>query len=212
MSSAAPRLYLITDRRATNGRPLVDVVRAALAGAPAGAVAVSLREKDLDARALLDLARALRAVTRDAGATLYVNDRADVALAAEADGVHLGTRALAPDEVARLAPKLAIAVSTHGRAEVEAAARARDAGADVRFAVFGPIWDTPSKRALGSPVGLEALRGAAGLGLPLLALGGVTAERAASCRAAGAVGVAAIRAICSAEDPSAAVAALLAGP
>ncbi len=213
-SRGVPRLLLITDRKATGGRPLVDVVSDALAGVPAarrGEVAVALREKDLEARALLELARALRAVTRAAGAALFVNDRLDVALAAEADGVHLGGRSLAPADVARVAPGLALAVSTHGRAELEAALRARDLGADIRFAVFGPVWDTPSKRALGTPVGLAALTDAATLGLPLLALGGVTPERVPACRAAGAFGVAGIRAICSADEPSAAVGALLAG-
>jgi thiamine-phosphate pyrophosphorylase len=202
-----PRLYLITDRCATAGRPLIDVVRAALAGASRGALAVQLREKDLEARALLALARELRAVTREAGAALFVNDRFDVALAAEADGVHLGGRSLAPADVARLAPGLPIAVSAHTRAEVE---RARACPA-VRFAVFGPVWDTPSKRPYGPPLGLEALRAAAGVGLPLLALGGVTPDRAPSCRAAGAVGVACIRAVLEARDPGAIVHALLAG-
>ncbi|MDB4981230.1 MAG: thiamine-phosphate diphosphorylase, partial [Myxococcales bacterium] len=89
--------------------------------------------------------------------------------------------------------------------------RARDRGADLRFAVFGPVWDTPSKRALGTPVGLAALTDAATLGMPLLALGGVTPARVPACRAAGAFGVAGIRAICSADDPAAAVGALLAG-
>jgi thiamine-phosphate pyrophosphorylase len=213
--AVAPRLYLITDRHATGGRPLVDVVRAALAGVPAalrGAVAVALREKDLEARALLALARELRALTRDSGAPFFVNDRVDVALAAQADGVHLSGRSLAPADVARLAPSLGVAVSTHSRAEVEAAARARAAGVDVRFAVFGPVWDTPSKRGLGVPVGLEALRAATAAGIPVLALGGVTADRVADCRAAGAAGVACIRAICSAPDPAAAVLDLLTGP
>jgi len=204
-----PRLYLITDRRATAGRPLVEVVRRALAGAPPGAVAVQLREKDLEGGALLALARELRAVTRDAGAALFVNDRVDVALAAGADGAHLGGRALRPADAARIAPatELALAVSTHARAEVEAA-RACPA---VRFAVFGPVWETPSKRRLGAPVGLDALRAARQAGLPLLALGGVTPTRATECRAAGADGIACIRAVLEADDPSAAVRALL-GP
>jgi thiamine-phosphate pyrophosphorylase len=209
MPDAVPRLYLVTDRRATAGRPLVEVVRAALAAAPAAArstIAVQLREKDLEGRALLELARALREVTRAAGAALYINDRIDVALAADADGVHLGGRSLAAAEAARIAPRLAIAVSTHARAEVEAAARA-----GARFAVFGPVWHTPSKRPLGAPVGLDALREAAAVDLPLLALGGVTPENAASCAAAGAAGVACIRAILQADDPGAALVRLLAG-
>lgn len=196
----SPRLYLVTDRHATGGRPLPEVVRAALAGLPPaarGAVAVSLREKDLEARALLALARDLRAITRDAGATLFVNDRPDVALAADADGVHLGGRSLSPADVARFAPGLAVGVSTHGRAEVQAAAR----HPNVAFAVFGPVWDTPSKRAYGAPVGLDALRDAATVGLPLLALGGVTAARAPECVGSGAAGIACIRAVLAAPDP-----------
>jgi thiamine-phosphate pyrophosphorylase len=207
---SVPRLYVITDRHATAGRALTDVVRAALAGAPAdarGAVAVQLREKDLDGRALTALAHELRALTRAAGAALYVNDRVDVALAVGADGVHLGGRALCPADVARVAPALTVAVSTHTRAEVEAAARAPN----VRFAVFGPVWDTPSKRPYGPPVGLDALGDAVTVGLPLLALGGVTSARVAEARAAGAVGVACIGAISAADDPAAALAALLAG-
>jgi thiamine-phosphate pyrophosphorylase len=202
-----PRLYLITDRRATAGRPLADVVRAALAGLPPaarGSVAVSLREKDLEARALLDLARALREITGAAGAKLFVNDRVDVALAAGADGVHLGGRSLSPADVARIAPRLMVGVSTHGRPEaVDAAGEP-----NVAFAVFGPIYDTPSKRAYGPPVGLAALRDAVVSGLPLLALGGVTPERAPECLAAGAFGVACIRAVLEAPDPGGALATM----
>jgi thiamine-phosphate pyrophosphorylase len=207
MPDAVPRLYLITDRRATAGRSLADVVAAALAAVPVearGAVAVQLREKDLEARALLALARELREVTSAAGAALYVNDRVDVALAAGADGVHLPAGGLAPADVARIAPDLSIAVSTHARSEVEAAARA-----GARFAVFGPVWDTPSKRPYGPPLGVEALREATGVGLPLLALGGVTPDRVYECRAAGAAGAAVIRAVFAADDPGAALVRLL---
>jgi thiamine-phosphate pyrophosphorylase len=209
MRGAVPRLILVTDRRATAGRPLVEVVRAALAAVPAearGAVAVQLREKDLEGRALLELARALRDVTAAAGAALFVNDRADVALAADADGVHLGGRSFSPADVARFAPRLAVGVSTHSRGDVEAAARA-----GARFAVFGPVWETPSKRPYGAPVGLDALRDAATVGLPLLALGGVTPANASACAAVGAAGVACIRAVLEANDPGAALVRLLAG-
>jgi thiamine-phosphate pyrophosphorylase len=205
---AVPRLYLITDRHATASRPLVEVVRAALAGVPAGAraaVAVQLRERDLEGRALLELARELREVTWAAGVALYVNDRVDVALAVGADGVHLGGRSLAPRDVARIAPELAVAVSTHARADVLVAR----AAPNVRFAVFGPVWDTPSKRAYGTPVGLAALRDAAAVGLPLVALGGITAERVGECLSAGAAGVACIRAVLGAEAPEIVVRTLL---
>jgi thiamine-phosphate pyrophosphorylase len=208
----APRLYLITDRRATGGRPLGAVVAAALAGAerfrlPDGRlpVAVQLREKDLPARELLALAGVLRAVTAAARAELFVNDRLDVAVACRADGVHVPASGLPPEEARRLAPRLRVAVSTHDPAEV---ARARAAGAD--FAVFGPVFETPSKRAFGPARGLEALRAAAARGLPVLALGGVTPERADTCRAAGASGVSCIRAVLGAPDPGAVTAAFLA--
>jgi thiamine-phosphate pyrophosphorylase len=201
---------LITDRHATNGRPLLDVVGAALRGivgvAPAD-VAVQLREKDLEGRALTELARALRAVTSAAGVALYVNDRVDVALAVGADGVHLGHASLSPAVVAAIAaglqPPLAIALSAHAAADLAALDRpTRDR---VAFAVFGPINDTPSKRAFGPPVGLAALRAAAGLGVPLVAIGGIAAADVPGARAAGAAGVACIRAILGAPDPAATV-------
>jgi thiamine-phosphate pyrophosphorylase len=201
-----PRLYLITDRAATGGRALGAVVRAALAAVtrgdvPAGALAVQLREKDLEGGPLAALAHELRDLTAAAGVALYVNDRVDVALAVGADGVHLGAGGLAPADVARISPGLSVAVSAHAPSEIEAAARAPN----VRFAVFGPIFDTPSKRAFGAPPGLAALRDAVGVGLPLVAIGGISAARAAACLDAGAVGVAFIRAAMSAPDPARAI-------
>jgi thiamine-phosphate pyrophosphorylase len=100
-----------------------------------------------------------------------------------------------------MAPGLAVAISAHLPSEIEAAARLPN----VRFAVFGPVYDTPSKRAFGAPPGLPALRAAAGLGLPVLAIGGISAARAAACLEAGAVGVAFIRAAMSASDPARAI-------
>jgi len=200
----APRVYLITDRRATNGRPLVDVVARALdgAGAHAASVAVQLREKDLDARALFALARALRAVTSQRGARLFVNDRVDVALACAADGVHLGGGALLAADVERIAPGLQLAISTHAVAEVS---RHHDA-TRLSFMVFGPVFETPSKRPYGPPLGLTALRDACATGAPVLAIGGLDGERARACQAAGAAGVAVIRAVLSAVDPGRAMA------
>lgn len=206
-SFGAPRLYLVTDRHATGGRPLVGVIAAALRGlrgrpfAP-GAVAVQLREKDLPARELLALARELREVTSAGGARLFVNDRIDVALAADADGVHLGGRALTIDDVHAVAPGLQIAASTHSAAE--AARRAGDPR--VTFVVLGPIFETPSKRAFGPPLGLEALRAACATGAAVVAIGGIDAERARSCRAAGAAGTAVIRAVLGAPAPDRAIA------
>ncbi len=204
----APQLYLITDRHATRGRPLAVVVAAALHGAPPGdraKIAVQLREKDLSGRQSLELALELRVVTRHFGAQLFVNDRVDVALASGADGVHLGAGSLCVQDVRQIAPSLRIGVSTHSRADIEMAA-----AGGASFAVFGPVFETPSKRALGRPQGLESLASAAqtadGLGLPLVALGGVVPQNGAACLAAGAVGLACIRAVLSDPDPGAIVA------
>lgn len=201
---ALPEVHLVTDRRLAPDLPAR--LAAALALAPPGRVAVHLREKDLGGAALLALARALLPVCRTHGAALLVNDRLDVALAAGADGVHLPAAGVGPAEARRLlGPGALVGVSCHSAGEVE---RARLGGAS--FATFSPVWDTPSKRAFGAPVGLPALRAAAGLGLPLVALGGVEPGNAALAFAAGASGVAAIRAWLEGAEPAEAVAALLA--
>ena len=207
---AAPRLYLITDRHATGGRPLVDVVAAALrgvagSGLPPALVAVQLREKDLPGRALTELARGLRDVTAAAGVGLFINDLVDVALAVGADGVHLSGTSLDAATAAAIAPDLAIAVSVHAIAEV-AALRAA-AGDRIGFALLGPIRDTPSKRAFGPPLGDAAVTEAADTGLPIVAVGGLAPEHVRALRAAGAHGVACIRAVMAAPDPSAAAGA-----
>src|SRR5262249_11229792 len=147
----------------------------------------------------------LRALTRRYGAALLVNDRIDVALACQADGVHLPGNSFAlRDARALLGAQRLIGVSTHSPAEVASAA-----AASADFAVFGPIYDTPSKRAYGAPLGLTALAAArAAASLPLLAIGGIDADRVDAVRRAGADGVAVIRAVLAAEDPEVAAAAL----
>ena len=152
---------------------------------------VQIREKALTARTLFQLASRAASLTRGSETRVLVNDRADIARASGCDGVHLSTRSLA-SSVARgvLGEEFLIGVSAHTRDE---AREASEGGAD--FAVFGPVFDTPSKRAYGQPVGLEALKENA-LALapfPLVALGGVTEENAGACLAVGAEGVAAIR-------------------
>jgi thiamine-phosphate pyrophosphorylase len=120
-----------------------------------------------------------------------VNDRADIALAAHADGVHLSTLSVDAATIRRaFGDRLLIGVSTHNLQE---ARNARDDAAD--FAVFGPVFDTPSKYRFGTPVGLEALAGVAGemAPFPIIALGGVTQDNAAAALGAGASGIAAIR-------------------
>jgi thiamine-phosphate pyrophosphorylase len=196
-------LYVITDRQQTAGRPLPAVVEAALCG---GARALQLREKDLAPRDLLPLAQEMRRLTQVYGARLLINDRIDVALAVNADGVHLTTTSL-PVDVARqlLGPNRLLGVSTHSRAEAQVAA---EGGAD--FIVFGPVFFTPSKAPYGEPVGLEALRDAcAAVALPILAIGGIKKVNLDQVVAAGANGIAVISAVIAADDPTAATQDLL---
>jgi thiamine-phosphate pyrophosphorylase len=198
-------LYLVTDRHQTRGRPLVECVEAALRG---GVRAVQLREKDLSARELMELGGRLRKLTVRHEAALLINDRIDVAMACDADGVHLAASSFdVCDARALLGPDRIVGVSTHAPEQVIAA---EQAGAD--FVVFGPVFDTPSKRGYGPPLGLAALTHAASaVAIPVLAIGGITADRVHEVRAAGAAGVAVIRAILAAEDPEAAARAFASG-
>jgi len=197
-------LYLVTDRAQTHGRNLLDVVDRALAG---GVRAVQLREKDLPTLDLYRLAEKLLPRTQAAGAALLINDRVDVALALGADGVHLTRRSLPPAEArALLGPSRILGISCHAVAEVEEAAAG---GAD--FVVLGPIFETPSKRPYGPPLGTSLLREArTRTALPLVAIGGISPGRVPEVMAAGAHGVAVISAVIAAPDPAAAARELLA--
>ena len=191
-----PILYLITSgatTRATtpSSEEFLAVLTLVRAAVRARLPLIQLREKNLTARVLYELAARAAALTRGTATRLVVNDRADIARAVGADGVHLTTRSLEASIVRRaFGPNFLIGVSTHTLAEARAA---YEQGAD--FAVFGPIFDTPSKRVYGPPVGLDSLREAAEqlAPFPLVALGGVTLENAAGALGAGASGVAGIR-------------------
>ncbi len=184
-----PRVLAISDRR-TLAVDLDDWLRQA---ADDGVPAFQLREKDLDDAALLQRARRARALLGPA-VTLVVNGRLDVALAAGADGVHLPAAGLPADllraAAARRGARILVGRSTHRLEEVAAAA-----AEGVDYVTFGPVWATPSKAPYGPPAGVEALARAAAVGVPVLALGGVTAERVPEVAAAGAHGVAAIGAL-----------------
>jgi len=196
-----PLLYYITDRSQLPGdererhRALLAKIAEA---ARAGVDYIQLREKDLSARELEDLAReAVEAVRENSDTTrLLINSRADVAIAVGADGVHLrGDDVRASDvrsvwtsvvvrDSQRVARSAIIAVSCHSSEDVK---RAESEGAD--FAVFAPVFEKTGS----VPAGLAALRAASSVKIPVLALGGVTLENAASCLAAGAAGIAGIR-------------------
>lgn len=197
-------VYLVTDRHQTGGHDLLEVVGQALR---AGVRAVQLREKDLTTRDLYHLAGKLLAVTRAAGAALFINDRVDVAMALPADGVHLTRRSLPPKEARELlGPARLIGISCHSLAEVREAV---DGGAD--FVVLGPIFETPSKMPYGAPLTTALLQQArAATTLPILAIGGINTARVPEVMAAGADGIAVISAVMAAPDPGAAAAELLA--
>ena len=188
-------LCLVTDRTRTRGRDLVTVAGECLA---AGLSALQVREKDLGAGELAILCRRLRALTLDAEALLIVNDRVDVALAVGADAVQRTSTSLSVRDMIAVADKrLHIGASVHALQE---AIDAESQGAD--WVVFGPVYDTPSKRAYGPAQGLARLEAVArAVGVPVVAIGGITPERVADVRAAGAAGVAVISAILEADSP-----------
>jgi thiamine-phosphate pyrophosphorylase len=198
---AAARLYLCTDGRRASG-DLVPFLDAVLAG---GVDIVQLREKGLEAGEELSLLAVFAAACQRHGALLAVNDRADVALAAGADVLHLGQDDL-PVPVARqiLGPGPVIGRSSHSPAQ--AALAAAEEGVD--YFCAGPVWTTPTKP--GRPatgLGLLSHVAAAGGDRPWFAIGGISLERLDDVLAAGASRVVVVRAITDASDPAAAAAA-----
>jgi thiamine-phosphate pyrophosphorylase len=186
------RLYFVTDRKQTGGRPLVDVVHAALDG---GVRAVQLREKDLEGGELYHLAAELRTLTSRYSARLLINDRVDVALAVDADGVQLGQTSFSVTAARRLLGRgKLIGVSTHSSAEIDAAK-----GAD--FILFGPVYFTLSKAVYGEPQGLDRLRRAVAQSpVPVIGIGGIKRGQIPEVIATGAHGIGVITAISEAPD------------
>lgn len=197
------KLVLVTDRRKPRDGDLGAAVDRALRG---GVTAVMLREKDLATDELVALGVRLAAACRAAGAAFIVNGDLAAARALRADGVHLGYGAASVAEArAALGSEILVGRSTHDLSELSDAARA-----GACYVTFGPVWDTPSKRGLLEPRGTAALTDAVrACGVPVVALGGVNASRAADVRRTGAAGIACIGAILDAADESAAATEIL---
>jgi thiamine-phosphate pyrophosphorylase len=195
--SAGPITCYVTDRQAlgiTDPKAACEALLERIANAARGGVDwIQIREKDLGGRALAELVR--RAMEKAPGTRILVNDRLDVAIGTGAAGVHLGAKSLPVAEVVKwrragnAPPGFLLGRSCHS---LEEAVEAERAGADYIF--FGPVFATPSKEEYGAPQGTAKLRDVcARLGLPVLAIGGVTAENFQECFHAGAAGIAAIR-------------------
>ncbi|GAB3353613.1 thiamine phosphate synthase [Modestobacter lapidis] len=194
-------LHVLTDAR--GGRAALDAVAAAVS---AGAPVVQVRAKDCTDRVLHDFARRVVEICAPAGATCLVNDRVDVALAVGADGTHLGAEDLPLDAARRVAGPGHLLGGTARDPERAAALVAQ--GAD--YLGVGPAWPTTTKTGLPDALGAARIGAvAAAVAVPVIAIGGVTADRVAELVAVGAAGVAVVSAVSAAPDPAAATRELL---
>jgi len=194
-----PRLHAITDERIARRADLDEVARALAAGG-GDRLAFHARGRTLSGLEHYQLATRLAVYP---SARLFVNDRLDVALAVGAAGVQLGAASLDPQDARRLDPQWWIGKSVH---DLDEAAAARAAGAD--YLLVGPLYRTATHPER-EPLGLERLGLIVGLGLPVIAIGGVTPPQVGEVRRAGAYGVAAIRGLWDAPDPAAAARQML---
>ncbi len=200
MTSPWDGLHVLADDDPRWPRDPVEQTRQACAG---GAAVVQLRAKHATDSEALQWARRMRTITRESGVRLVVNDRFDLALACEADAVHLGQTDLPPGAVpSSLRARLAVGRSTHDLAQAKASVEE-----ELAYVAFGPIFGTRSKESEYDARGLPALAEVARVVAPrpLVAIGGIDLPRARSVLGAGARGIAVIQAVAGAEDPAAAV-------
>ena len=188
-------VYLISDRKLLSAHHLLfSAVEDALRS---GVRAIQLREKDLSVREVLGMAYRMRELTRKYRARFFINDRVDIALCTEADGVHLGQSGIPVSAVRNMVKEgFLIGVSTHS---MEEAISAEKEGAD--FVTFGPLFETPSKRVYGAPLGAEALREVRKrVSIPLFGIGGIKHGNVREVLQSGAFGVALISGILGEAD------------
>ena len=188
------KLYLVTDRELSLGRSLEEVVTEAVKG---GVTVVQLREKDASTGEFIELARRLMKLLKPLDIPLIINDRVDVALAVDADGVHIGQSDMSYEDARRLlGPDKIIGLSVENFKDIEAAN-----ALDVDYIGISPVYGTPTKTDTAEPFGLEGLRKAVQMSVhPTVAIGGMNASTIGEVMAAGTDGVAVVSAICSAEN------------
>ena len=196
-------LYLVTDRPLSLGRPLEEIVAEAVAG---GVTMVQLREKEAPTGEFVALAKSLKALLAPLGVHLIINDRVDVALAADADGVHIGQSDMSYEDARRLLGKdKIIGLSVENFDDLAIANTL-----DVDYVGISPVYGTPTKSDTAEPFGLEGLRKAVAMSVhPTVAIGGMNASTIGEVMAAGTDGVAVVSAICSAPSPRKAAQELL---
>ena len=189
------KLYLVTDRDLSLGRPLEEIVSEAVAG---GVTMVQLREKDAATGEFVELGRRLMSLLKPLGVPLIINDRVDVALAVDADGVHIGQSDMSYADARRLlGPEKIIGLSVENFEDLESANKL-----DVDYIGISPVYGTPTKTDTAEPFGLEGLRKAVEMSVhPTVAIGGMNAATIGDVIDAGADGVAVVSAICSAKSP-----------
>ena len=191
----ALKLYLVTDRPLSLGRPLEEIVEGAVEG---GVTIVQLREKEAPTGEFVALAKRLKAVLAPLGISLIINDRVDVALASDADGVHIGQSDMPYEDARRLlgSDKI-IGLSVENFEDLE-----RANALDVDYVGISPVYGTPTKSDTAEPFGLEGLRRAVAMSVhPTVAIGGMNSSTIAEVMQAGTDGVAVVSAICSAPSP-----------
>jgi thiamine-phosphate pyrophosphorylase len=195
-------LYLVTDSDLSLGRPLAQVVRAAVDG---GVTCVQVREKGCSTREYIERLMPVRALLTERGVPLIVNDRLDIALALEADGIHLGQTDMPLHLARRIAgDRLLVGISCESRQD---AIEAERGGAD--YVSVSPVFATPTKTDAAPALGLEGVRAIRGaVRVPVVAIGGINATNAADVIRAGADGICVVSAIVSAPVPAAAAASL----
>lgn len=188
-------LYLVTDRTLAAGRALTDIVRDAVRG---GCTMVQLREKDCSTREFLNEALALRQILNGTGVPLIINDRIDIALAADADGVHIGQSDMPYAEARRLlGANRIIGLSVESFEDIDVAN-----SLDVDYIGISPIFSTPTKNDTATPFGLEGTREAVRRSVhPSVAIGGIHLNNISDVLATGVNGVAVVSEIIAAHDP-----------